>query len=41
MREGPGDAASRIIFNRFADTILKSRNVEALRRLKELAERRL
>lgn len=38
MREGPGDAASRIVFNPLADLALRGRNVEALRRLKAIAE---
>jgi uncharacterized protein YndB with AHSA1/START domain len=39
MREGPGDPMSRIAFNPLLDLALKGRNVEALRRLKEIAER--
>lgn len=38
MTEGPGDPLSRIVFNPLADLALKGRNVEALRRLKEIAE---
>lgn len=38
MQEGPGDAVSRILFNPLADLALKGRNVEALRRLKAIAE---
>lgn len=40
MREGPGDIVSRFVFNRLADLALKGRNVETLRRLKQLAEGR-
>lgn len=38
MREGPGDAFSRLMFNPVADLLLKGRNVEALRRLSEIVE---
>lgn len=38
MKEGPGDRMSRIVFNPIADLALKGRNVEALRRLKRIAE---
>lgn len=38
MREGPGDRFSRLLFNPLADLALKGRNVEALRRLKRIAE---
>jgi uncharacterized protein YndB with AHSA1/START domain len=38
MREGPGDRFSRLLFNPVADVLLKGRNVEALRRLKRIAE---
>lgn len=38
MDEGPGDAASRLVFNPLADLLLRGRNVEALRRLKRIVE---
>lgn len=38
MREEPLDLASRLIHNKLADLVLHGRNVEALKRLKELAE---
>ncbi len=38
MREGPGDRISRLIYNPLADLAMKGRNVEALRRLKRIAE---
>jgi uncharacterized protein YndB with AHSA1/START domain len=40
MREEPLDLASRLIHNKLADLVLHGRNVEALKRLKELAEGR-
>lgn len=38
MREGPADLLSRLVHNPLADLVLHGRNVEALRRLKRLAE---
>ncbi len=38
MEEGPGDAISRLVFNPLADLLLQGRNVEALRRLKDIVE---
>lgn len=38
MKEGPGDHLSRLFFNTVADLLLKGRNVEALRRLKDIVE---
>lgn len=38
LEEGPGDAMSRLVFNPIADLLLHGRNVEALRRLKEIVE---
>lgn len=38
MKEGPGDAMSRLVFNPVADLLLKGRNVEALRRLSRLID---
>ncbi|MTD46363.1 hypothetical protein GKE82_19245 [Conexibacter sp. W3-3-2] len=40
MDEGPGDLASRLVFNPLADLLLRGRNVEALRRLKRIVETR-
>lgn len=38
LEEGPGDLFSRLLFNPIADALLKGRNVEALRRLKDIVE---
>ena len=38
MVEEPGDIFTRLVFNPIADRFMKGRNVEALRRLKEIAE---
>lgn len=40
MREEPWDLASRLVHNILTDVALRGRNVEALRRLKRLAEER-
>ena len=39
MTEEPGDPFSRLVHNPIADRLLHGRNVETLRRLRELAER--
>jgi uncharacterized protein YndB with AHSA1/START domain len=39
MVEEPGNRLSRLVFNRLTDRLVHVRNVKALRRLKELAER--
>jgi uncharacterized protein YndB with AHSA1/START domain len=40
MREDPGDAVTAFIFNPLTHLLVRGRNVEGLRRLKELAEHR-
>lgn len=40
MEEKPGDPFTRLVFNPLANLLLRGRNTEALRRLKELAEGR-
>jgi uncharacterized protein YndB with AHSA1/START domain len=40
MLEGPADAFSRLFHNPVTDVLLRGRNVESLRRLRELAEAR-
>jgi uncharacterized protein YndB with AHSA1/START domain len=40
MTEGPGDALTAFVFNPLTHLLVKGRNVESLRRLGELAERR-
>jgi uncharacterized protein YndB with AHSA1/START domain len=40
MREDPGDAMTAFIFNPLTHLLVRGRNVESLRRLKELAESR-
>jgi len=39
MIEDPGDPLTRLLFNPLTHLLVKGRNVESLRRLKELAER--
>jgi uncharacterized protein YndB with AHSA1/START domain len=38
MNEGPADRLSRLVHNPVADVLLHGRNVESLRRLKQVAE---
>ena len=40
MREDPGDAITAYVFNPLTHLLVRGRNTEALRRLKELAEER-
>ena len=40
MREDPGDAMTAFIFNPITHLLVRGRNVESLKRLKELAEHR-
>lgn len=40
MREGPGDPLSVIVLNPLTDVLVRLRNAESMRRLKEVAEER-
>ena len=40
MREDPGDTLTAFVFNPLTHLLVRGRNVESLKRLKELAERR-